>query len=147
MRPAAKSTPGADGFCGDKVTRRHACPDTGFRWRRGHGAGKRPDRGSLVLFLILVTDSSPALLAAARRDRQWAGCRDVGASHRADAGELILLLDTLRDADIAAYAARLDRSGRRRPRSAFRIWVDTWTHARAEDVIREALLRHRRADR
>jgi hypothetical protein len=65
----------------------------------------------------------------------------------ADAGELILLLDTLRDADIAAYAARLDRSGRRRPRSAFRIWVDTWTHARAEDVIREALLRHRRADR
>ena len=65
----------------------------------------------------------------------------------ADASEMILLLDTLRDADIAAYAARRDRLGRRMPRSVFRIWVDTWTHARAEDVIREALLRHRRAAR
>ncbi|HYB86633.1 MAG TPA: hypothetical protein VEC76_07275 [Streptosporangiaceae bacterium] len=62
----------------------------------------------------------------------------------ADASELILLLDTLRDADIAAYAARLDRRGRRRPSSLFRIWVDTWTHARAEDVIRVTLLRNRR---
>jgi hypothetical protein len=44
----------------------------------------------------------------------------------ADASELILLLDTLRDAGIAAYAARLDRLGRRRPASVFRIWVDTW---------------------
>jgi hypothetical protein len=65
----------------------------------------------------------------------------------ADAGEMILLLDTLRDAGIAAYAARLDGPGRRGPSSPFRIWVDTWTRARAEDVIREALLRHRRADR
>jgi hypothetical protein len=62
----------------------------------------------------------------------------------ADASELVLLLDTLRDADIAAYAARL---GRRRPSSVFRIWVGTWTHSRAEDVIREVLLRHRRAGR
>jgi hypothetical protein len=65
----------------------------------------------------------------------------------ADASELILLLDTLRSAGIAAYAARLDRLGRRRPRSLFRIWVDTWTHARAEDVIREALLRHPQRER
>jgi hypothetical protein len=65
----------------------------------------------------------------------------------ADASEMILLLDTLREAGIAAYAARLDRLGRRMPRSVFRIWVDTWTHARAEDVIRGALLRHRRAGR
>ena len=71
----------------------------------------------------------------------WAVLIDV------DASEMILLLDTLRDADIAAYAARRDRLGRRMPRSVFRIWVDTWTHARAEDVIREALLRHRRAAR
>jgi hypothetical protein len=71
----------------------------------------------------------------------------------ADASELILLLDTLRDADIAAYAARLDqlgrlgRLGRARPSSTFRIWVGTWTHSRAEDVVREVLLRHRRAGR
>jgi hypothetical protein len=65
----------------------------------------------------------------------------------ADASELILLLDTLRDADIAAYAAGLNRLGQRMSRSVFRIWVDTWTHARAEDVIREALLRHRQASR
>lgn len=63
----------------------------------------------------------------------------------ADASELILLLDTLREADIAAYAARLDRHGWVRRSSVFRIWVDTWTHARAEDVIREALLRNRRS--
>jgi hypothetical protein len=61
----------------------------------------------------------------------------------ADASELVLLLDTLRDADIAAYAVRLDRLGRRRPSSVFRIWVGTWTHSRAEDVIREVLLQHR----
>lgn len=68
----------------------------------------------------------------------WAELLDV------DASELVLLLDTLRDADIAAYAARVDKLGRRRPSSVFRIWVDTWTHARAQDVIREVLLRHRR---
>lgn len=61
----------------------------------------------------------------------------------ADASILMLLLDTLREADIPAYAARLDRLGRRAPASLFRIWVDTWTHARAEDVIREVLLRWR----
>jgi hypothetical protein len=61
----------------------------------------------------------------------------------ADASQTILLLETLRDADIAAYAARLDRLSRRQRSSVFRIWVDTWTHARAEDVIREALLRNR----
>jgi hypothetical protein len=62
----------------------------------------------------------------------------------ADASQLILLLDTLRDADIAAYAARVDRLGRRRGRSStFRIWVGTWTHARAEDVVRKVLLRQR----
>jgi hypothetical protein len=65
----------------------------------------------------------------------------------ADASELILLLDTLREADIAAYAARLDRLGRTSPSSVFRVWVDTWTHARAEDVIREALLRYRHPQR
>ena len=65
----------------------------------------------------------------------------------ADASELVLLLDTLRDADIAAYAARLGRPGRTRPSSTFRIWVGTWTHSRAEDVIREVLLRHRRPGR
>jgi hypothetical protein len=59
----------------------------------------------------------------------------------ADASELILLLDTLRDAGIAAYAARL---GRTRPTSTFRIWVGTWAHSRAEDVIREILLRRPR---
>lgn len=66
-----------------------------------------------------------------------------------DASQLTLLLDTLRDADIAAYAARVNRlsRGRKGRSSTFRIWVDTWTHARAEDVIRETLLRHRRADR
>jgi hypothetical protein len=61
----------------------------------------------------------------------------------ADASQTILLLETLRDADIAAYAARLDRLGRRQPSSVIRILVGTWTHARAEDVIREALLRNR----
>jgi len=61
----------------------------------------------------------------------------------ADANEMILLLDTLREADIPAYAARLDRVGRRIPASVFRIWVETWAHARAEDVIREVLLRYR----
>jgi hypothetical protein len=60
-----------------------------------------------------------------------------------DASELVLLLDTLRDADIAAYAVRLDRPGRRRPLSVSRIWVGTWKHSRAEDVIREVLLRPR----
>jgi hypothetical protein len=60
-----------------------------------------------------------------------------------DASDLILLLDTLRDADIAAYAARAGPLSRRRPSPVFRIWVDTWTHARAEDVLREVLLRRR----
>jgi len=63
----------------------------------------------------------------------------------ADASQLILLLDTLREAGIPAYAARLDRLGRRAPASVFRIWVDTWTHAQAEDVLRETQLRHRLA--
>jgi len=63
----------------------------------------------------------------------------------ADASELILLLDALAEADIAAYAARLDRLGLRLPSSVFRIWVDTWTHAHAEDVVRKELLRYRRA--
>lgn len=62
----------------------------------------------------------------------------------ADASQMILLLDTLREADIAAYAARLGRFGRPRRSPVFRIWVDTWTHARAEDVICEVLLRNRR---
>jgi len=62
----------------------------------------------------------------------------------ADAGQLILLLDALAEAGIAAYAARLDRMGRRVPSPVFRIWVDTWTHAHAEDVIRKELLRSRR---
>lgn len=61
----------------------------------------------------------------------------------ADATILILLLDTLREADIPAHAVRLDLLGRRWPTSMFRIWVDTWTHARAEDVVREVLLRYR----
>lgn len=66
----------------------------------------------------------------------WAPLVDI------DAGDLVLLLDTLRDADIAAYGVRVSRLGRSRPAPAFRIWVDTWTHARAEDVAREVLLRH-----
>ena len=61
----------------------------------------------------------------------------------ADASQMILLLDELRAAGISAYAARIDRLGRRASISAFRIWVDTWTHARAEDVIRKVLLRYR----
>ena len=65
----------------------------------------------------------------------------------ADASQLVLLLDTLREAGIAAYAARLDRLGRKVSSSVFRIWVDTWTHSRAEDVLRQALLRNRRAGR
>ena len=69
--------------------------------------------------------------------RTWAVVIDV------DASEVILLLDTLREADIAGYAARLNRPSRVRRSSVFRIWVDTWTHARAEDVIREVLLRLR----
>ena len=73
--------------------------------------------------------------------RTWAVVID------ADASELILLLDTLREADIAAYAARLVRPGRMGRSKVFRIWVDTWTHARAEDVIREVLLRSRRSRR
>jgi hypothetical protein len=60
----------------------------------------------------------------------------------ADASILILLLDSLREADIPAHAVRLDTLGRRAPASVFRIWVDTWTHARAEDVVREVLLRY-----
>jgi hypothetical protein len=60
-----------------------------------------------------------------------------------DASQLILLLDELREAGIAAYAARVDRLGRRAAASTFRIWVDTWTHARAEDVVRTVLLRYR----
>ena len=61
----------------------------------------------------------------------------------ADASILMLLMDTLREADIPAHAVRLDLLGRRSPASMFRIWVDTWTHARAEDVVREVLLRYR----
>jgi hypothetical protein len=61
----------------------------------------------------------------------------------ADASVLILLLDTLREVGIPAHAARLGRLGRRAPASLFRVWVDSWAHARAEDVIREELLRHR----
>lgn len=71
----------------------------------------------------------------------WAPLIDV------DAGDLIMLLDTLRQADIAAYGARVGRLGRGRSSSTFRVWVDTWTHARAEDVAREVLLRHHGAGR
>jgi hypothetical protein len=64
----------------------------------------------------------------------------------ADAGPAVLLPDALRDADIAAYAARLDPPGKRRPGggrrgSSLRLWVDT--HARAEDAVRPLLLRYR----
>jgi hypothetical protein len=59
----------------------------------------------------------------------------------ADASVLMLLLDTLREARIPAHAIRLDRLGRQVPASVFRIWVDTWAHARAEDIVREVLLR------
>ncbi len=62
----------------------------------------------------------------------------------ADPGHLVLLLDTLRAAGIAAYAARLNKQDRTSP-SLVRIWVDTWAYSRAEDVIRQALLRNRRA--
>ena len=69
----------------------------------------------------------------------WAPLLDI------DAGNLVLLLDSLRDADIAAYGARMDRPERDRSSSTFRLRVDTWTHARAEDVAREVLLRYHRA--
>lgn len=67
----------------------------------------------------------------------WAPLLDV------DASDLILLLDTLREADIAAYAARRRAPGRIARCAVFRVWVDTWTHARAEDVARTVLLRRR----
>jgi hypothetical protein len=59
-----------------------------------------------------------------------------------DASLLILLLDELRAARIPAYAAHIDRLGRRAAASAFRIWADTWTRARAEDAVRQVLQRH-----
>lgn len=68
----------------------------------------------------------------------WAPLLDV------DASVLILVLDTLRDADIAAYAARVHAPGRIARSAVFHVWVDTWTHARAEDVAREVLLRQHR---
>jgi hypothetical protein len=66
----------------------------------------------------------------------WAELVDV------DASILILLMDTLRDAGIPAHAVRLDWRGRRASASVFRIWVDTWSHARGEDVARQVLLRY-----
>jgi hypothetical protein len=68
----------------------------------------------------------------------WAELIDTGSS------DLILVLDTLHNAGIAAYAARTGTLGRLRAAPVFRIWVDTWERARAEDVIRPALLRYRR---
>jgi hypothetical protein len=66
----------------------------------------------------------------------WAELIDV------DASIMVLLLDTLREARIPGYAARRDRLGLRAPRSVFRIWVDTWSRAHAEDVARQVLLRY-----
>jgi len=51
--------------------------------------------------------------------RTWAPLLDV------DASDMVLLLDTLREADIAAYAARVDRLRRTVRSSVFRIWVGT----------------------
>jgi hypothetical protein len=71
----------------------------------------------------------------------WAPLLDV------DAGDLVLLLDTLREADIAAYAARLHKPGCIARCATFRVWVGTWTHARAEDVARAVLLRRHEPQR
>lgn len=57
--------------------------------------------------------------------------------------EMIVLLHALRDAGIAGYAAQVDKTGRRVPASIFRIWVDTWAHARAEDVVARTMPRFR----
>jgi hypothetical protein len=69
--------------------------------------------------------------------RTWAVLVDV------DASDLTPVLAGLRQAGIAAYAASLDRPGGRASTPGFRIWVDTWPHARAEDVVRKILPRQR----
>ncbi|HET6188619.1 MAG TPA: hypothetical protein VFE59_16715 [Trebonia sp.] len=56
-------------------------------------------------------------------------------------GQVTGLLQALREAGIAGYAAHPDRFGRSSPGSAFRVWVDTWTHARAEDVVARTIPR------
>jgi hypothetical protein len=53
-----------------------------------------------------------------------------------DSSQLPLLLARLMLAGIAAYAAPTGRLGRRTRPSTFRIWVDTWLHAQAEDIVR-----------
>jgi hypothetical protein len=68
----------------------------------------------------------------------WAVLVDV------DASDMAPVLAGLGQAGIAAYAAPIGRPGRRAPGREFRIWVDTWPHARAEDVLRRILsARHR----
>lgn len=63
----------------------------------------------------------------------WAVLVDV------DASDMARVLAELALAGIAAYAAPAGGPGRRVPAPVFRIWVDTWPHARAEDVVRRVL--------
>ncbi|MGH3156144.1 MAG: hypothetical protein ACRDNF_06165 [Streptosporangiaceae bacterium] len=67
--------------------------------------------------------------------RTWTVLLDV------DASDMAPVLAGLRQAGIAAYAAPVGRlrPGRRPSAPTFRIWVDTWPHARAEDVVRRIL--------
>jgi hypothetical protein len=62
----------------------------------------------------------------------WAVVLDV------DTADMAPVLAGLRLAGIAAYAAPVSRRGRA-PAPTFRIWADTWLHARAEDVVRRIL--------
>ncbi len=64
-----------------------------------------------------------------------------------DIDEMVVLLHALREAGVAGYAAQVDKTGRRMPASIFRIWVDTWVHARAEDVVAKIMPRFRNAGR
>ena len=57
--------------------------------------------------------------------------------------QLTGLLQALCEAGVAAYAAPVHRTGRRVATTAVRIWVDTWTHARAEDVVARSITRVR----
>jgi hypothetical protein len=99
-----------------------------------------------------------AAYAASGRESRWAdracwlppGGIDNGLDARTwvvlvdvEASELAAVLAGLRQAGIAAYAASLDRPGRRAAAPGFRIWVDTWPHARAEDAVRKILSRQR----
>jgi hypothetical protein len=60
----------------------------------------------------------------------------------ADEDLVDVLLRALLIAEIPAYAAPRPASFRQRPRRpvAWRLWVEVWTHAHAQDVVRRELL-------